>query len=159
MSGLTASETTGVFTPPSLKGSLILPGNIGGMHWGGAAWDRDHDLLIVPSNNLAALIRLIPRESFTEERKGNRIGAENYSADRYAVRDVASSVKGTERTAMHTAAMGDARRDRTEHRRPEMASSLRRDARGARFPEEHRHTEPRRPDRHRRRADLRRRLS
>ena len=44
----------GIFTPPSLKGSLIFPGNIGGMHWGGMAWDRDHGLLIVPSNNIPA---------------------------------------------------------------------------------------------------------
>ena len=66
----------GMFTPPSLKGSLILPGNIGGMHWGGAAWDVDHGLLIVPTNNLAAVIRLIPRDKFGEERKSNRTGAE-----------------------------------------------------------------------------------
>ena len=66
----------GIFTPPSLKGSLILPGNVGGMHWGGAAWDVDHGLLIVPTNNLAAVIRLIPRDKFTEERKANRTGAE-----------------------------------------------------------------------------------
>ena len=66
----------GVFTPPSLKGSLILPGNVGGMHWGGAAWDVDHGLLIVPTNNLAAVIRLIPRDQFTAERKANRTGAE-----------------------------------------------------------------------------------
>lgn len=66
----------GIFTPPSLKGSLILPGNIGGMHWGGAAWDPDHGLLLVPTNNLAAVIRLIPRDKFAAERKGNRTGAE-----------------------------------------------------------------------------------
>jgi quinoprotein glucose dehydrogenase len=66
----------GMFTPPSLKGTLVLPGNVGGMHWGGAAWDRDHGLLIVPTNNLAAVIRLIPRDKFQEERKANRTGAE-----------------------------------------------------------------------------------
>lgn len=66
----------GIFTPPSLKGSLILPGNVGGMHWGGAAWDASHGLLIVPTNNLAAIIRLIPSDQFTSERKANRTGAE-----------------------------------------------------------------------------------
>jgi quinoprotein glucose dehydrogenase len=69
-------RSEGVFTPPSLKGSLLIPGNIGGMQWGGVAWDRDHDLLIVPSNNLAASARLIPRESFGDERKANRMGFE-----------------------------------------------------------------------------------
>ena len=66
----------GMFTPPSLKGTLVLPGNVGGMHWGGAAWDPDHGLLIVPTNNLAAVIRLIPRDKFAEERKASRIGLE-----------------------------------------------------------------------------------
>jgi quinoprotein glucose dehydrogenase len=73
---IAALRSDGIFTPPSLKGSLILPGNIGGMHWGGAAWDAGHGLLLVPTNNLAAVIRLIPREKFTDERKANRTDAE-----------------------------------------------------------------------------------
>ena len=30
----------GLFTPPSLRGTIAFPGNIGGVNWGGAAWDR-----------------------------------------------------------------------------------------------------------------------
>lgn len=66
----------GIFTPPSLKGSLMIPGNIGGMHWGGAAWDGEHGLLIIPTNNLAAVIRLIPHDKFKEERKARGNGVE-----------------------------------------------------------------------------------
>jgi quinoprotein glucose dehydrogenase len=66
----------GIFTPPSLGGSLIVPGNIGGMHWGGEAWDKDHGLLIVPTNNLAAMIRLVPKDRFNEERKTKEKGVE-----------------------------------------------------------------------------------
>ena len=73
---IAALRNEGVFTPPSLKGSLIIPGNVGGMHWGGMAWDRDHDLIIVPTNNLAAVIRLIPSEKLDAERGANRLGAE-----------------------------------------------------------------------------------
>jgi quinoprotein glucose dehydrogenase len=62
----------GVFTPPSLKGSLIVPGNIGGMHWGGFAWDRDRGLLIVPVNNMMSAVRLIPRDQVDAERQANR---------------------------------------------------------------------------------------
>jgi quinoprotein glucose dehydrogenase len=54
-------RSDGVFTPPSLRGSYIAPGNIGGMAWGGAAYDRQYHLLIIPANNLAAEVRLIPR--------------------------------------------------------------------------------------------------
>ncbi|MGA7414529.1 MAG: PQQ-binding-like beta-propeller repeat protein, partial [Bryobacteraceae bacterium] len=49
----------GIFTPPSIQGSLIFPGNVGGMNWGGSAYDPAHDLLILPANNLAAEVRLI----------------------------------------------------------------------------------------------------
>ncbi|HEY1336280.1 MAG TPA: PQQ-binding-like beta-propeller repeat protein, partial [Bryobacteraceae bacterium] len=59
----------GVFTPPSLRGSLLVPGNVGGMAWGGAAFDAQHRLLIVPVNNLAAQVRLIPRADFDRERE------------------------------------------------------------------------------------------
>ncbi len=69
-------RSEGIFTPPSLKGSLVLPSNVGGMNWGGAAWDRDHGLLIVPTNNLAVVIRLIPHDQLTEARQANRIGTE-----------------------------------------------------------------------------------
>ena len=34
-------RNNGIFTPPSLEGSIHVPGNIGGMHWGGAAWDPE----------------------------------------------------------------------------------------------------------------------
>jgi quinoprotein glucose dehydrogenase len=62
----------GVFTPPSLEGTLAIPGNIGGMNWSGAAFDPDQDLLVLPSSNLVAEVRLIPRESFETERGKNR---------------------------------------------------------------------------------------
>lgn len=62
-------RSEGIFTPPSLRGSLIVPGNVGGMAWGGAAYDRDHDLLIIPTNRLVAQVRLIPRGDFDAERE------------------------------------------------------------------------------------------
>ena len=59
----------GVFTPPSLGGSLHVPGNVGGLHWGGFAWDTTQRLLIAPVNRLPAIIRLIPRAGFDEAQK------------------------------------------------------------------------------------------
>jgi quinoprotein glucose dehydrogenase len=46
-----------------------VPGNIGGMSWSGAAFDPPHHLLIVPVNNLAAEVRLIPRADYDRERE------------------------------------------------------------------------------------------
>jgi quinoprotein glucose dehydrogenase len=65
-------RSDGIFTPPSLRGSLMVPGNIGGMAWGGAAYDRDHDLIIIPTNRLVAEVRLIPRASFEQQRAAGR---------------------------------------------------------------------------------------
>lgn len=64
MAGL---RSEGIFTPPSVKGSLIIPGNVGGVAWGGAAYDPNSHLLIIPVNNVAAEVRLIPRSDFDRE--------------------------------------------------------------------------------------------
>jgi quinoprotein glucose dehydrogenase len=62
-------RTTGIFTPPSIKGTLVIPGNIGGQNWGGMAFDRDHNLLIIPENHLAAEVKLIPRDDYASMRE------------------------------------------------------------------------------------------
>ena len=36
-----------LFTPPSLRGTLQLPGNEGGANWGGAIWDAQTGRLYV----------------------------------------------------------------------------------------------------------------
>ncbi|MEP7111579.1 MAG: PQQ-binding-like beta-propeller repeat protein, partial [Ferruginibacter sp.] len=41
----------GLFTPPSTKGTLNLPGTIGGSEWGGAAYDPATGILYVKSND------------------------------------------------------------------------------------------------------------
>jgi quinoprotein glucose dehydrogenase len=41
----------GLFTPPDLKGTLMLPGTRGGAEWGGAAYDPASTVLFVKSND------------------------------------------------------------------------------------------------------------
>jgi quinoprotein glucose dehydrogenase len=41
----------GLFTPPDLKGTLMLPGSRGGAEWGGAAYDPSTTVLFVKSND------------------------------------------------------------------------------------------------------------
>jgi quinoprotein glucose dehydrogenase len=41
----------GLFTPPDLKGTLMLPGTRGGAEWGGAAYDPGSGVLFVKSND------------------------------------------------------------------------------------------------------------
>ncbi len=64
-----ALRNEGIFTPPSLRGSLIVPGNIGGLHWGGVAHDPQRGLLIAPANRMAAVVRLVPRDEVESYRK------------------------------------------------------------------------------------------
>ncbi len=58
----------GIFTPPSLEGTLVLPSNIGGAHWGGVAIDPIRQIAVVPVNRVAAMVQLMPRESFDLDR-------------------------------------------------------------------------------------------
>jgi len=69
-------RSDGFFTPPSLGGTLIVPGNIGGMAWGGMAHDRVNDLVVMPVNNLAAEVHLVPRADVEAERKSGRLSGD-----------------------------------------------------------------------------------
>jgi quinoprotein glucose dehydrogenase len=63
---MAALRNDGIFTPPSLQGSLVMPGNVGGMNWSGYAYDASRHLLIVNTNNLAAKVKLIPQAAFND---------------------------------------------------------------------------------------------
>jgi quinoprotein glucose dehydrogenase len=54
----------GIFTPPSLQGTLMVPGNLGGMTWSGYAFDPHHELLVTNTNNLVAQAKLISRAKY-----------------------------------------------------------------------------------------------
>jgi quinoprotein glucose dehydrogenase len=58
----------GMFTPPSLEGTLLIPGYMGGTNWGGVAIDSGRSLVILNATNLAFQVRLIPRQDFEKER-------------------------------------------------------------------------------------------
>ncbi len=62
----------GMFTPPSLRGTLVFPGNIGGVNWGGAAWDPRANVIFINTNRIAAVIKLIPREELPAARQAAR---------------------------------------------------------------------------------------
>ena len=64
----------GIFTPPSLKGSLIVPGNVGGLNWSGYAFDPQRSLLVANVNNLPAKVRLVPRAEFEDRNQRGEKG-------------------------------------------------------------------------------------
>jgi len=58
----------GIFTPPSVRGTFVMPSNIGGAHWGGVAVDPVRQIAVVPVNRIGAVVQLIPRDRFNHER-------------------------------------------------------------------------------------------
>jgi quinoprotein glucose dehydrogenase len=61
---ISALRFDGIFTPPSLQGTLLYPGYVGGVNWGGATVDPVRGLMVVNVNHLPAWVRLIPRAEF-----------------------------------------------------------------------------------------------
>jgi quinoprotein glucose dehydrogenase len=73
------SRSEGMFTPPSLRGTVVVPGNVGGVNWGSAAYDPERHLMIANTNQLLAWIKLIPRREYeaeTKKEQDNRIYGE-----------------------------------------------------------------------------------
>ncbi len=52
-------DSRGLFTPPSLRGTVLFPGTDGGAEWGGAAFDEETGLLYVNSNEQPWIIRMV----------------------------------------------------------------------------------------------------
>jgi quinoprotein glucose dehydrogenase len=53
----------GIYTPPSFRGTLAFPGNLGGVNWGSAAFDPATGILYANTNRYAFSLRLFPRPS------------------------------------------------------------------------------------------------
>jgi quinoprotein glucose dehydrogenase len=58
-----------IFIPPSLQGTLVFPGNVGGVNWGSAAYDPQRHLLFVDTNRLPFFVKLIPQDQLQDARK------------------------------------------------------------------------------------------
>lgn len=51
----------GTFVAPSNEGTIIFPGLDGGGEWGGASWDPETGLFYVNANEMAWILKLVPR--------------------------------------------------------------------------------------------------
>jgi len=70
-------RSEGIYTPPSLQGTIMIPGNGGGSNWGGIGWDAQRGLAIANTMHFPFVVALIPRDDFESTRdSGNYPGTE-----------------------------------------------------------------------------------
>jgi quinoprotein glucose dehydrogenase len=58
-------RSEGIFTPPSLGGTIMNPGYAGGANWGGVAVDSKRQIAVTNVIQGPALVRLIPRDQLS----------------------------------------------------------------------------------------------
>ena len=82
-------RSEGIFTPPSFQGTLMFPGNVGGVNWGGMSYDAKRGLLIASTNRLATVVRIIARADLNKAKadgENNRLRGEfGRLTDQYSV--------------------------------------------------------------------------
>jgi quinoprotein glucose dehydrogenase len=64
---IAALRNQGIFTPPDTRGTLLTPGYLGGVNWGGVVFDEDHGRVIAAVNLLPSVATLITPEELERE--------------------------------------------------------------------------------------------
>jgi quinoprotein glucose dehydrogenase len=59
-----------LFTPPSLQGTIAMPGSIGGSGWGGGCFDPDTGVFYVKATNQPDVYKLLQNEHPTDTARG-----------------------------------------------------------------------------------------
>ncbi|NVP57498.1 glucose/quinate/shikimate family membrane-bound PQQ-dependent dehydrogenase [Mycoplana rhizolycopersici] len=62
----------GRYTPPSLEGSIIYPGNFGVFNWGSVAVDPERQIMFGMPTYLAFTSRLVPRDQIPPKEQGEK---------------------------------------------------------------------------------------
>ena len=78
-------RSEGIYTPPSLEGTIMLPSDAGGSNWGGLAFDADRQLAFANVTNVAMVVRLIPRAEVTASASGDLPGLTAQRGTPYAM--------------------------------------------------------------------------
>lgn len=79
-----------IFTPPSLQGTTMFPGMLGGMNWGSAAVDPRSAFLVVNVHSIITKVKLLPRSEVVAK-YGDKIpeyGVEPQAGTPYALERV-----------------------------------------------------------------------
>jgi quinoprotein glucose dehydrogenase len=64
---LSEHRNEGIFTPPDPHGTIVSPGYIGGVNWGGVVFDEPRQRVIAAVNHLPMLVTLVPQAELQEQ--------------------------------------------------------------------------------------------
>jgi quinoprotein glucose dehydrogenase len=76
-------RSDGIYTSPTLQGSVMVPGNAGGSNWGGIAFDPERQLVIANVSDLPFTVQLVPGadvERLRRENSGQEISPQTGTA-------------------------------------------------------------------------------
>jgi len=68
---IAALRNEGIFTPPDARGTLLFPGDAGGVNWGGIAFDEPRGRVIAAVNDLPMVVTLIPPAALESEARSH----------------------------------------------------------------------------------------
>lgn len=64
------------YTPPSLEGTILRPGILGGANWGGGAFDPETGRLFVKTSNTPSMIRIVQPDRSPKNPRASEVDAE-----------------------------------------------------------------------------------
>lgn len=72
-------RSEGLYTPPSLQGTILSPSFAGGVNWGSLAFDHERQLILAAVNHVPMVATLVPREQLKPMRGSKRYPDSEFS--------------------------------------------------------------------------------
>ena len=139
-------RSEGIFTPPSMRGSIEFPGPAGGPNWGGAVVDPTTQTLYVNQMRVPSVVQLMPRDEYEREKDSGKwtLPERALPDEGHSLRRPARAAALAARCALQFAALGHAHQGGPRERRHGLGIHARHDARPGAVPDLAlaRHAEP-----------------
>lgn len=72
-------RSEGIYTPPSLKGTLMMPSYMGGINWGGVAFHPNKQIAVVRVTEAITVVQLIERDMLRDEARSGKHPESQYA--------------------------------------------------------------------------------
>jgi quinoprotein glucose dehydrogenase len=68
---IASHRNEGIFTPPDTRGTILSPGYIGGVNWGGIAIDESRQRIFAAVNHLPTVVTLMTQQTLEQQAKSD----------------------------------------------------------------------------------------